>query len=296
MKKTLSLILCSILLCLTSCDQFLLTSQPQPASPAQPQSITTFDLVEKEYTPYDGTVTIWRLGYEKSAIGSRITLKKRIINGYGAGVLARAFLGLESLEEVPQEVDALSDRPFEYFTAETMPAEAETYFISLDNEDRLYRLHDAPVLVEDFLGKGQAWSPSDDLLSLVSNTFTYWPRNSYDGTFKEKKASFTQRLEMPAPLEILVTDLWRVGYERGRPIDEITLIVRAKQDLDNIEIEFECQQSHDVVGCTDIKTVSLKKGEQTKITLRYTGMSSYYRLYITAPQTRIDLLIWDSYF
>lgn len=221
----------------------------------------------------------------------------------GQGVLARAFLNLESLEEVPLKADALSDRPFGEFTAETLPVSPNTYFVSLDAENRLYRFHDMPVLVNEFLGEGVAWSGSNtaELHDLISNTFIYWPYNSYYGTAKEE-IRVTNVLKMPTPLEITITELKRTTkVERPNfhnpPIDEITLSVYAKEDLQNATIALCCYQGGDVILIESVfSSLCLKKGERTIIKLEYTSDVYSYALDITAPDTKITLTVHESCF
>ena len=296
MKKMLLAILCLILLFPTSCGQVRSSSDPASPDPASPSS----EPLDESFPDYEGSVTIWCYFDEIFEMGERKrVLQKRVIDGYQAGVLVQALRGLEALEDLPVVADALCDGSFEEFTAETLPALPGTYFISLDNENRLYRFYDVPVLVDEFLGEGAAWPDSSytkELHTLISNTFTYWPYNYYYGTAQEE-LTMTHALKMPAPLAITVIDLKRSVKisDRYCPIDELTLNVYAKEDLQHVSISLYCYQGDDLIlGDADC-TLSLKKGESTTVKLEFTS-DDFYRLIISSTDTKIIIDVQEEYF
>ena len=305
MKRIASFFLFLLLLCLSACsDGHTLPPKPPSAPPsslAEDPSVflpSHFPL-EEVFPDYEGSVTLWYY-YEKHVeMGSRsLVLEKKVIDSYLAGVISRAFLDSEKLETALQREPALSDRPFEEFTAETLPAKPHTFFLSLDAEDRLYRFHEMPILVNEFLGEGEGWQTPDApaLSSLLFNAFFHFPYDSYRGTAKDG-LTVNRVLKMPAPLKIAMTDLKRSQkQEHGCPIDEITLTVYALEEVQNAGIAVKSDESDDVILGSADTTLSLKKGERKTVKLSYLGSASGYMLTVTAPHTRITLDVHQSFF
>ena len=304
MKRIVSFLLFLLLLILSSCENgHTLPPKPPSAPPSLAEDPSVFlpshFPLEEVFPDYEGSVTLWYYYEKHVGMGSRsLVLEKKVIDGYLAGVIAKAFLDSEKLETAFQREPALSDRPFEEFTAETLPAKPHTFFLSLDAEDRLYRFHDIPVLVDAFLGEGEGWQTPDvsALHSLLFNAFFYFPYDSYRGTAKDG-LTVNRVLKMPSPLKIAVTDLKRSQkQEQGCPIDEITLTVYALEEVQNAGIAVKSDESDDVVLGGADTILSLKKGESKTVKLSYLGSANGYMLTVTAPHTRIELNVHHDFF
>ena len=228
-----------------------------------------------------------------------VVMKQYHWSGYGIGIKSiydkgyalRLSALLQDAPETGGTLPALSDST-EWVTAESgiLPAKPGTIWIETQNG--IYRLTDdyrSLCRVNHHLGEGIELEMSGTLRYLITNLWSFYPYDSYVGTYQDGKLIIGHRFAAKTDMDIKVKDI-HVSRREG---EKSTVTVELLSSTDQTaHISLFCQQSDDNLGMGDGADVSLTAYERQTVTLSFEGWTdTQYDILLEAGNTHVRIYI-----
>ena len=228
-----------------------------------------------------------------------VVMKQYHWSGYGVsiksihhkGYILRLYALLQDAPETGNTLPALSDST-EWVTAESgiLPAKPGTLWIETQNG--LYRLTDdyrSLCRVEYQLGEGIELEMSSELRYLITDLWSFYPYNSYVGTYQDGKLIIDHRFAAKTDIDIRIKDI-HVSHKEG---EKSTVTAELLSSTDQTaHISLFCQQSDDNLGMGDGAEISLTAGKCQTVTLSFEGWKDTpYDILLEADNTRVRIYI-----
>jgi hypothetical protein len=238
---------------------------------------------------------------EEADIGASlcVVMKQYHPSGYGVtmkmiehkGYALELSVLLQNAAKTGNIIPALSDST-EWVTAESgiLPAKPGTIWIETQNG--IYRLTDdyrSLCRVNHHLGEGIELEMSGTLRYLITNLWSFYPYDSYVGTYQDGKLIIGHRFAAKTDMDIKVKDI-HVSRREG---EKSTVTVELLSSTDQTaHISLFCQQSDDNLGMGDGADVSLTAYERQTVTLSFEGWTdTQYDILLEAGNTHVRIYI-----
>lgn len=229
------------------------------------------------------------INYKGSENGLVIRMYNTLWNDYSARKIESCDLGfailecLSSLEETGETALALTWGDKIKYPDKT-PLEGGTMWLDCGSEG-LFRV--SPKMteicrVDSYFGEGKVLKMTDTLNSLLYAAWCYHPFDYWSGSYEDGKMSLRQMYKCDSVVETV--RIKEVDVSEGK----ITLLVTANKKK-TVKATAHSQQGYCVIGGSDEKTVTLKKGKETEIDLDIGGSFYGYSVDIRIDNTMISL-------
>lgn len=217
-------------------------------------------------------------------------------NGDGVGVkeilpgeLANSIIRmLKNARSTNKHFDKISDETVNEFSGE-LPVNPGTMWIELGND--IYRVSpDMNVLckVSGHLGEGTEIVMPSLLPDALHKAWDYYPYDYYYHVYDYKTGidNYSHVFEAETAIDVLHATIILKG--ENDPVDHAFILLNSRIDQ-TVDFKVECKRSEDVFGSGESKTVFLKAGKQTEVTLNFEGWDDGpYYIYITFENVCIE--------
>jgi len=202
---------------------------------------------------------------------------------------------LRSLQETGETAPRLGDDiVVDCYTHDLLPVDNGTMWLECGSIG-LFRYSGGNDIckVQTHLGEGKKLVMTDSLKTLLHNAWYYYPYDCWTGTYKEDTLS----LDHVSPSDSVVDSVRIESITPGKPGNweegsSISFYLLANEDREDVSISLECQQSNDNIGLGDYKTIQLKKGQETRVELSFSGFNYGFEISIYIDQTRVTIWIY----
>lgn len=220
--------------------------------------------------------------------GKPLSVSKKEIKGRYGKIFEDMLFSLAPTNEKSEKI---SDEAFSFMPSELCKAPGGTFWI--ETEGKIYRISPEKkeiCIVEGHYTQGDILSYSGELVQLLNELWTYYPRNTLYGTYSGTNIDLKRVFEDEGTLFLDIKSIETSSDatpENG--VNSITVTVTSQEDT-TLKIEAVPQNENGEFAKTSNKTVTLEKGTPKEVTLTFGGwQDKTYDLNVIADTARIHL-------